>query len=166
VNHLSGRPVTGLVGSEFVRIHSVSSFLEVIHIASIRHEVVVARTPHEVWDVLRDVGAVHQRLLPGRVQDVSINGNIRTLTMPDGHIVRELIVAIDDDKQRLAYSVIEGARPALEHHHASFEVFPEGEKQSRLVWTTDILPDSLAGLVSERSRRGALEMKQVIEAAA
>jgi hypothetical protein len=86
--------------------------------------------------------------------------------MPDGHIVRELIVAIDDDKQRLAYSVIEGARPALEHHHASFEVVPEGEKQSRLVWTTDILPDSLAGLVSERSRRGALEMKQVMEAGA
>lgn len=136
-----------------------------IDIASIRHEVVVDRSPNEVWDVLREVGAVHRRLLPGRVQDVRIDGNVRTLTMLDGHIVRELIVAIDDDNRRLAYSVIEGARPPLEHHHASFEVVPDDEGQSRLVWITDILPDSLAGLVGERSRRGVAEMKQVIEAA-
>jgi carbon monoxide dehydrogenase subunit G len=137
----------------------------VTDIASIRHEVVVARRPSEVWDVLRDVGAVHRRLLPGRVQDVSIDGSVRTLTMPDGHIVRELIVAVDDDTRRLAYAVIEGARPPLQHHHATFQVFAEGDEQSRLVWTTDILPDTLADLIRERSARGAVEMKRVIESA-
>jgi hypothetical protein len=135
----------------------------VISIASIRHEVVVARRPHEVWDVLRDVGAVHRRLLPGRVQEVSIDGNVRTLTMPDGHVVRELIVDVDDDARRLAYAVVEGARPPLEHHHATFQVFAEGAEESRLVWVTDILPDSLTDLIRERSARGAVEMKRVIE---
>jgi hypothetical protein len=137
----------------------------VIDIASIRHEVVVARRPQEVWDVLRDVGAVHRRLLPGRVQDVSIDGSVRTLTMPDGHVVRELIIDVDDDARRLAYAVVEGARPPLEHHHATFQVFDEGDAQSRLVWVTDILPDALADLIRERSARGAAEMKRVIEAA-
>ncbi|MEV8514652.1 SRPBCC family protein [Dactylosporangium sp. NPDC051484] len=134
-------------------------------IASIRQEVVVDRSPDRVWDVLRDVGAVHRRLLPGRVQEVSVDGNVRTLTMPDGHVVRELIIDVDDDARRLAYAVVEGARPPLQHHHATFQVFPEGDERSRLVWVTDILPDTLADLVRERSFRGAAEMKRVIEAA-
>ncbi|MEV4636610.1 SRPBCC family protein [Actinoplanes sp. NPDC049548] len=130
-----------------------------------RHEIVVARPPHEVWDVLRDVGAVHRRLLPGRVLDVSIDGRVRTLTMPDGHVVRELIVDVDDDARRLAYAVIEGARPPLEHHHATFQVFDEADGQSRLVWVTDILPDAPAGLIRERTAYGVYEMKRVIEQA-
>ena len=149
-----------------LRLISPARFPEVIGIASIRHEVVVARHPDEVWDALRDVGAVHRRLLPGRVREVSIDGNVRTLTMPDGHIVRELIVDVDDDTRRLAYAVIEGARPPLQHHHATFEVFAADDGESRLVWTTDILPDDLADLVRERSARGAAEMKRVIESAA
>jgi hypothetical protein len=39
---------------------------------------------------------------------------VRFLTFPDGHIVRELIASIDDDALRLAYSVIEGARPLIQ----------------------------------------------------
>jgi len=136
---------------------------EEIDIASIRHEVVVARRPDQVWDVLRDVGAVHRRLLPGRVQSVSIDGDVRTLTMPDGHVVRELIVDVDDEARRLAYAVIEGSRPPLQHHHASFQVFTEGTEHSRLVWITDVLPSSLAGLIHARTARGIEEMKQAIE---
>jgi carbon monoxide dehydrogenase subunit G len=146
-------------------MHRSTPFSEVRKIASIRQEVVVARRPEQVWDVLRDVGAVHRRLLPGRVQEVSIDGNVRTLTMSDGHIVRELIIDVDDDARRLAYAVVEGARPPLQHHHAAFQVFAEGDEQSRVVWVTDLLPDSLAELIRERSFRGAAEMKRIIEAA-
>src|SRR4051812_16715407 len=35
--------------------------------ASIRHEIAIDAPPEHIWDVLRDVGAVHERLLPGRV---------------------------------------------------------------------------------------------------
>lgn len=132
-------------------------------IASIRHEVVVARSAAVVWDVLRDVGSVHRRLLPGRVQDVSVDGDVRTLTMPDGHVVQELIVAVDEDARRLAYAVVKGSRPPLRHHHASFQVFPEGAACSRLVWITDILPSSHADVVQARTMRGLEEMKQTLE---
>ncbi|GAA3163352.1 hypothetical protein GCM10010466_62900 [Planomonospora alba] len=133
--------------------------------ASIRHEISVNASPEHTWDVLRDVGAVHERLLPGRVAATRIEGDQRFLTFPDGHVVRELIVAVDDDARRLAYSVVEGARPPLEHHHASFEVRPAGDLTTRLIWTTDVLPHSIAPEVRIRVERGATEMKQAIEAA-
>lgn len=134
--------------------------------ASIRHDIVIDSSPEHIWDVLRDVGAVHERLLPGRVTGTRLEGDQRFLTFPDGHVVRELIVAVDDELRRLAYSVVEGARPAIEYHHASFEVRSEGDQTGRLIWTTDVLPDVLAAEIRIRVERGAVEMKQAIEAAA
>ncbi|MEU8378971.1 SRPBCC family protein [Streptosporangium sp. NPDC048865] len=133
--------------------------------ASIRHEIVINSSPEHIWDVLRDVGAVHERLLPGRVVDTRLEDDQRFLTFPDGHVIRELIVAVDDDARRLAYSVVEGARPAIRHHHASFEVRSEGDRAGRLIWTTDVLPHALAAEIRIRIERGAVEMKQAIEAA-
>jgi hypothetical protein len=78
----------------------------------------------------------------------------------------ELIVAVDDGTRRLAYSVIEGARPPADYHHASFEVCPEGDRASRLIWTTDVLPHALAARVRIIMERGGIEMKEAIEAAA
>ncbi|MEV0629727.1 SRPBCC family protein [Nonomuraea wenchangensis] len=132
---------------------------------SIRHEIVIDASPAHIWEVLRDVGAVHERLLPGRVADTRLEGDQRFLTFPDGHVVRELIVAIDDDARYLAYSVVEGARPALEHHHASFEVHPEGDTAGRLIWTTNVLPHTRAAEIRIRVEHGAREMKQAIEGA-
>lgn len=133
--------------------------------AAIRHEIAIAAPPQHVWDVIRDVGAVHDRLLPGRVVATELQGPQRLLTFPDGHKIRELIVSIDNETHRVAYSVIEGARPALDYHHATFEVHPEGE-HARLIWTTDVLPDSAAPEIRIRTRFGIAEMKHTIEAAA
>jgi uncharacterized protein YndB with AHSA1/START domain len=133
--------------------------------ASIRHEIVIDASPEHVWDVLRDVGAVHERLLPGRVAGSRVEGGQRILTFPDGHVIRELIVAVDDGARRLAYSVIEGARPPVDYHHASFEVRPEDDRASRLIWTTDVLSHALAAGIRIRMERGAIEMKEAIEAA-
>ncbi|MFE3028968.1 SRPBCC family protein [Nocardia tengchongensis] len=133
--------------------------------ATIRQEVVIEAAPEYVWEVVRDVGAVHERLLPGRGGGTRVEAGERFLTFPDGHVIRELIVAIDDEARRLAYSVVEGARPALEYHHASFEVRSEGER-GRLIWITDVLPDSVAPEIRIRTQLGIMEMKRAIEAAA
>ena len=110
------------------------------------------------------MGAVHERLLPGRVADAHIDGDIRTLVYPDGRTVRELIVDIDDETRRLAYAVIEGAG-GVTYHHASFQVLSEGERRSRLVWITDILPHTSAAGARARIERGAQEMKEMLEKA-
>jgi len=131
-------------------------------VASIRKETLIEARPEQVRAALRDVGAVHHRLLPGYVVDTQLDGDIRILIFPSGGVVRELIVAIDDDAWRLAYAVIEGRMP-LVHHHASFQVFAEGASRSRLVWITDVLPHALAAEIRLRVERGADIMKQTLE---
>ncbi len=133
--------------------------------ASIHKEIVIEVAPEQVWAAVRDVGAVHRRLVPGHVVGTRLDGDTRILTFPSGGVVRELIVAVDDEARRLAYAVIEGRMP-LAHHHASFQVFAEGESRSRLVWITDVLPHELAAEIRLRVERGAVIMKQTLEEAA
>jgi hypothetical protein len=130
--------------------------------ASIHKEIVIEVAPEKVWAVVRDIGAVHRRLVPGYAVDTRLDGDIRILTMPNGDVVRELIVDIDDERRRLAYAVIESRMP-LVHHHASFQVFAEGEHRSRLVWITDALPHTLGAEIRMRVERGAIVMKQTLE---
>lgn len=130
--------------------------------ASIRKEMVIASAPQQVWLAVRDVGAVHRRLTPGYVVDTRLEGDVRILTFPNGGFVRELIVDVDDAARRLAYAVVEGRMP-LVHHHASLQVFADGESQSRLVWITDVLPNECAAEIRIRVERGAVVMKQTLE---
>lgn len=131
--------------------------------ATVRVEVDVDVAPHLVWDAVADVGAVHERMLPGRVADARIEGDTRVLTMPDGWLVRELIVSVDHGERRMAYSVVEGQRMPITYHHASFQVFDRGGR-SRLVWVTDVLPHAMADSVRARVERGIVEIGRTLEA--
>ncbi|MCP1305724.1 SRPBCC family protein [Paenibacillus tyrfis] len=131
--------------------------------ATIRKEIIIDAKPEQVWDAVRDVGAVHRRFVPGYTVDTRLDGDFRILTFANGAVVREHIVAVDDEARRLAYAVVEGSMP-LVHHHASFQVFAEKDSRSRLVWITDFLPHELATEIRMRVERGAEVMKQTIEA--
>jgi carbon monoxide dehydrogenase subunit G len=133
-------------------------------VASVHVETIVARTPDAVWAAVADVGNVHRRLLPGRVADARIEGDERILTLPDGTEVRELIVAVDHEQRRMAYSVQGPGRLVLGHHHAAFQVFAhEDGARSRLVWVTDVLPHDREPAVRARVERGIEEMRAVLE---
>ncbi|AEV87736.1 hypothetical protein ACWT_6723 [Actinoplanes sp. SE50] len=132
--------------------------------ATVAVETIVDLPAARVWEAIADVGAVHERLLPGRVVAAEIDGGFRTLTMPNGARIRELLIAIDHELRRFAYAVVEGQGLPLTYHQAAFQVF-EVEDQARIVWTTDLLPDALAGAVRARVERGIVEMKAVLEAA-
>jgi uncharacterized protein YndB with AHSA1/START domain len=130
--------------------------------ATICVETVIDVPADRVWEAVADVGAVHRRLLPGRVADARMEGDVRILVMPDGARVRELILAVDHTIRRLAYTVTEGQRLPLTYHHASFQVFEDGER-SRLVWLTDVLPHAVADVVKGRVERGIQEIRQTLE---
>jgi Polyketide cyclase / dehydrase and lipid transport len=68
--------------------------------ASVHHEIVIEADAANVWDVIRDVSAVHERLLPGRVAATRLEGDQRVLTFPNGQEVREWIIDIDDQRRR------------------------------------------------------------------
>ncbi|HEX8036708.1 MAG TPA: SRPBCC family protein [Ktedonobacterales bacterium] len=133
--------------------------------ATIRKGIMIEATPEKVWEAVRDVGPVHRRLTPGYVVVTCIEGDTRILSFANGNVVRELIVAVDDEARRLAYAVVESRMP-LVHHHASFQVFAEGADHSRLVWITDVLPHELAREIRLTVERCAMVMKETIEAEA
>lgn len=131
--------------------------------ASVRHEIEVAASADHVWAAVRDVGAVHQRLLPGRVVDTCLEGDVRILTFPHGRTVHELIVDIDDDARRLAYAVTAGFWMSLLYHHATLEVLADDQTRCRLVWVTDVLPHEVAAEVRRRMKTGAAEIRRTLE---
>ena len=130
--------------------------------ASIRKEFAVEVPVENVWDAIRDVGAVHTRLARGMVQDTRVEADTRVVTFANGEVVRERIVGIDDRARRLAYAVV-GWRTT--HHNASFEVVGNGDSASRVIWTTDLLPDELKSLVEGLMDQGSAAIKQTLEAA-
>ncbi|MFD4777430.1 SRPBCC family protein [Streptomyces sp. NPDC058382] len=132
-------------------------------IATIVQDTVIESSAEDVWDAVRDVEAVHKRLIPGYVLDARVDADTRYLTVPGGAVIRELIVSIDDDLRRLAYPAVEGFKIPLTHHHASFLVVPEGADRCRLVWTTDVLPHDMAEQVRLRVVRGSQVMKETLE---
>lgn len=128
--------------------------------ASIHREVRIQADPDTVWDALRDVGALHQRLAPGFVTDVRLEEGARVVTFGNGLVARELIVDVDDEGRRLAWSVVGGR---MTHHNASAQVFPDGEGGSRFVWIADLLPHAVAPGVAEMMEQGLAVIKQTLE---
>ena len=128
--------------------------------ATVRHEIVIDRPPHDLWDALRDVGALHTRLAPGFVVDCRLEPGARIVTFANGQVVRELLISVDDAAQRVAWSVV-GTR--MTHHSASAQVFEEGAGSSRFVWIADFLPDDVAPTMSSMIAMGLATMKRTLE---
>lgn len=128
--------------------------------ASIHKQVQINARPEEVWDTIRDVGNVHTRLAPGFVVDTRLEGDSRVVTFANGLVVRELIVDIDDQTRRMAYSA---AGLGLTHHHASMQVFADGAHGSRLVWIADLLPNEIAGDIRGMMEQGSRVIQQTLE---
>jgi len=128
--------------------------------ASIRKEIPLDVSAEHVWSVVRDVGALHTRLVPGFVVDTRLEPDARVVTFGNGMVVRELIVDLDDNARRLAWSA-RGGR--LSHHNASVQVFAESVGRCRLVWIADLLPNELAGDIRMMIEQAAAVMKPTLE---
>jgi hypothetical protein len=128
--------------------------------ASIRKEISLSAAPAAIWDVVRDIGAVHTRFAPGFVVDTTMDGADRIVTFANGLVAREVIVDVDDSRRRLAYSV---RSERIAHHNASFEVLGDG-KGSRLVWIADVLPESAGATVGAMMEDGIQAAKRALDA--
>jgi uncharacterized protein YndB with AHSA1/START domain len=129
--------------------------------ASIRKEVQIDASPEEVWDAVRDWGALHERLVRGFVTDARVEGNARIVTFFTGTVVTERIVAVDDDARRLVWSIPDDP---YEHHNASAQVLDGPDGSARFVWIADLLPDEAAAITEEAMTRGTQAAKETLEA--
>jgi len=74
-------------------------------------------------------------------------------------VVRELIVSVDDQRRRLAWTATGGRTT---HYNAVLEVLADGGA-TRVVWTIDLLPDEAAAPVAAMQKNGVAVMKKAFE---
>ena len=113
--------------------------------ASIQKNIIIDARPEDVWDALRDFGALHTRLVPGFVTDTKLDGDTRIVTFANGSVAREQLVDCDEARRRLVYAI---SNERLSHYSASVQVVADGEAKSRLLWTVDLLPNAMASYVA------------------
>ena len=118
--------------------------------ASIHKEIEIKRDGAFVWDAIRDVGAIHKRLVPGFVTDCRLEGDSRIVTFANGTVMRELIVDVDDKTRRHSWSA---RGEPLVHHNASVQVFATDEG-CRVVWIADVMPHAVAAPLGELIQQG------------
>jgi carbon monoxide dehydrogenase subunit G len=128
--------------------------------ATIHQEIEIERSAEFVWEAIRDVGAIHKRLVPGFVVDCKLDGDARIVTFANGMVARELIVSVDDETRRHSWSV---RGEQLIHHNASAQVFPDGQDKCRVVWFADLLPNELAPTIGDMIEKALQTMKQTLE---
>ena len=126
---------------------------------SIVREVEIAVPVETAWAALRDFGGA-ARLFAGILVDCREAEGERRVTFANGLAVRERLVAVDESRRRLAYTVLDGP---FSHHHASMEVEPAG-RSTRFRWTSDFLPDAAAAQVTPLIDAGCTAIRRNLEA--
>jgi carbon monoxide dehydrogenase subunit G len=128
--------------------------------ASIRRKILTRARPDEVWAAIRDVGALHTRLVPGFVVDTRLEPGARIVTFGNGMVVREPIIDIDEANRRLVWSAMGGRTT---HYNASAQVFATEAGLTKVVWIADFLPDSVAADIRSAMEQGATVMKKTLD---
>jgi carbon monoxide dehydrogenase subunit G len=128
--------------------------------ASNREEILTTASPDQVWDAIRDIGALHTRLVPGFVVDTRLEPGARLVTFGNGVVLKEPIVTLDDAARRLVWCAEGGGTT---HYNSSAQVFPEGEGGAKVVWISDFLPDAAADEIRAAMKLGAEVMKATLD---
>lgn len=128
--------------------------------ASIHKDIALGAPAHEVWDAVRDFGALHTRLVPGFVLDTRLEGDARLVSFANGTVARELLVDCDEARRRLVYAVVS---ERVRQHSASVQVIADGEARCRLLWTVDVLPQAIAPYMNGQMDLAASAMQKAFE---
>jgi carbon monoxide dehydrogenase subunit G len=128
--------------------------------ASIRKEIRIDAPVERVWDALRDVGALHTKLVPGFVTDTRMEGNARVVTFGNGQTAREEIVSVDAERHRVAWAIV---GQQFRHYGGAAWVDPDPKGGSRFFWTADLLPNEMAAQVDQMMTAGIAVVKRTLE---
>src|SRR5262245_34661973 len=127
--------------------------------STLHREILIDAPAAAVWDAVRDVGRPDVRLAPGFVTDATFDGHVRTITFKGGHVAREHIVTVDEERQRVAYAILDGT---FEHYHGTMQVVPAEDESCRLDWTIDLRPEEAAPVVAALFEEGVSTMQRTL----
>lgn len=128
--------------------------------ASIRREIATRASAEGAWSALRDVGALHTRLVPGFVVDTKLEPGARIVTFGNGMVVREPIVAVDDDQMRVVWTAVS---QQLTHYNGSAQIVRGADGETHVVWIADLLPDEAAAAIGHMMDQGMAVMKATLD---
>lgn len=128
--------------------------------ASLVKSISVRANASEAWDAVRDIGALHTRLVRGFIIDTKFEPNARVVTFANELTIREPIVACDEAYRRLVWTA-QGGR--THHYNASVQVFDEGEGAT-IVWIADFLPDEAKDAIDSAMTAGAASIRAALGA--
>ena len=128
--------------------------------ASVIKEIATKARAEDAWAAIRDIGALHTRLVPGFVVDTRLEPGIRVVTFANGATIREPIVSLDETARRLVWSA-EGGRTT--HYNASVQVLSGSDGAAKIVWIADFLPDALADEIAAAMDTGLAAMKRTLD---
>ncbi|MGW4774531.1 SRPBCC family protein [Nocardia sp. NPDC004278] len=131
--------------------------------ASVQKEIIIDVDPAAVWAIISDFTDGPVRMAPGFVTDSRLDEpDVRVVTFADGTVVRERLIALDDERRRFVFSIIgDTIQPA--HDNASMQVVPHGDGHSRFVWIHDVRPDDLTIPMGAVMDRALSIFKQTVE---
>ena len=127
--------------------------------ASIIKDFLIEANAADVWDALRDFGALHTRLVPGFVTDTQLDGEARIVTFANGTVAREILVDCDETRRRLVYAIVS---ERIRQHSASAQVFAEADGRTRFVWIADVLPNEFAPYMDGQMDLGLAAMQKAL----
>jgi len=119
----------------------------------------IARDPAAVWAIVREFGGLGA-WVPG-IDACEIEGDDRVLSTM-GISVRERLVARDDEKRVLTYSIVESPMN-LEHHEATIRV-DEGDGGSHVTYDVSVVPDQLIDMLVQTYGQALAALKAKAEA--
>jgi len=120
--------------------------------------------PGTAWAALADWSGLRERLVPGFVVNLTMDGEDRILTFFNGMVLRERRVGLSETDRRLVWTVTDEA--PFTHHNGATQILSNPDGTTSFVWTTDLLPDDLGPQMSEMMDCGLDIIKQTLEASA
>jgi hypothetical protein len=126
--------------------------------ATIHREVEIASDADRAWAELRDFSAA-ARLFAGVLTDCQEADGLRTVTFANGLVVQERLVALDDARRRLAYTVLDGP---FTYHAAAMQLIASA-RGAHFLWTSDFLPDEAVSGVEPLIDAGCAAIKRALE---
>ncbi len=127
--------------------------------ASLRSTARIARPADDVWAVVSDPAAI-STWFRGIEQSTAGDGTC-ICTLSGGHQLDEDVVNVDGELRRFQYRIT-GGMP-VEHHLGTVDVLEDGPDSSLVVYSTEITPDDLAGMMRPAVEGGVRGLKAHLE---
>ena len=126
--------------------------------ALVRREIVIARTPEDVWRAIGDPAAI-STWFPGIVT-AEVNGASRVITTASGLTMPEEIVTNDPVRRVFEYRI---TAPLIKDHLGSIEVTGAGDDRSMVRYETRCEPDPIALVIGGACGNALHELRRQLE---